>query len=139
LRRRELEFGELVPGTQLRVIGYAERSDKYKKQLVRVRCEWTKNGKVCGTERWMRVTAMTHMPYPDKNGKMRFPQVSCGCRSRQVCREYWENRAKKTARVVRQAIYWGHVGDGRSYDDLAREFKMPKQVVTTILRLYPRD
>jgi hypothetical protein len=138
LRRRELEMGQLVQGTKLRVIGYGP-SDKYSKQMVMVRCEWIvdeKTGKVCGTERLIRATAMTHKPYADKNGKWRLPQVSCGCRSKQVCREYWVNRAKKTARVVQQAIYWGRVGDGKSDEDLAREFKMPKHVVTTILRLF---
>ena len=135
MKKRELKVGEYVPGTYLRVLGYAP-SDQHGNQRVRVQCEWVVNGKYCDTIKVMRVTAMTMKPYEDKNGKVRLPHKSCGCQSKLAHRLYWEKRAKGIRRLVQQKIYRAHKTYRTSFQDLAKEYKMPMQLVTTIFRVY---
>jgi hypothetical protein len=81
----------------------------------------------------MRVSAMTFEPHVDANGKLRMPHRNCGCQAREAHRLFWEGLAKKTDRQVRQGIWAAVVLAGGSVEDVAREFKKPRQVVATIL------
>jgi hypothetical protein len=129
MKKREVKVGKEVPGTRLMVLKGAP-SDAHGNQRVWVRCGY------CGKEKVMRVTAMTHKEYRDCNLKHRRPSRSCGCLSKAAHREYWENRARKIRRLVQQKIYRGNTQDGKSFQELAKRFKMPVQLVTTIFRLY---
>jgi hypothetical protein len=129
MKKREIKIGQVMPGTRLMVLARAP-SDAHGNQRALVRCGY------CGTEKEMRVTAMTHDAYTDCNLKRRKPVRSCGCKAREAHREYWENRARGIRRLIQQKIYRGNVRDGKSFQTLAKQYKMPVQLVTTILRLY---
>jgi hypothetical protein len=135
MKKRELKIGELVPRTRLRVLGL-EPSDSHGNQRVRVQCEWYVRGKLCGKIKVMRATAMTIKPYEDRNGKLRLPHRSCGCQSWLAHQLYWEKRAKGMRRLIQQKIFRGRYRYRESFQKLAKEFKMPVSLVTTIFRLY---
>lgn len=139
MRKLEFEMGQVVPGTQLRVLDYG-RKDRWGKQLVKVRCEWPVNGDVdgdiCGEVKWMRAAAIKPRPNEDQSGKRPLQSTSCGCQSRWKYREYWEGRAKGIGPLAQREIYEGDVWSGKSFEDLARERRMPKEVVSTAFRLF---
>ena len=138
MKKQEVAIGERMPGTKLRVLGPAG-SDKHHKQLVWVRCEWEVDGKECGTEKTMRVSAIKHPPYTRKNGKSLVSNISCGCQSKLRCRLRWEGYARRLDPVVLEEIYIGHVASGKSFRQLARAFNLHSSVVSTAVRLYGEE
>jgi hypothetical protein len=131
MRKREIKFGEVVPGTYLLALGPLP-SDAHGNQIVRVRCE------LCGTEKPMRATAMTMRPFEDQDRKTRRPNKSCGCLSRAAHAQYWETRAKGIRRRVQRRIFLGHQTAHKSFKTLADDYDMPEQLASTIFRLYAR-
>jgi hypothetical protein len=128
----------LVPGTKLRVLEHLA-SDSGGNQRVLVRCEWFVNGRRCDTEKPMRATDMTRQPYEDRNGKPRLPHRSCGCQSKLANQIYWENRAKGFPRRTQQDVYRGMVSGHQSPEQLAKRFKLPINLITTIFRVYAEN
>ena len=129
MKKREVKLGEVVPGTHLRALEHRP-SDARGNQRVLVRCE------LCGKEKEMRVSAMTHGEYVDRNDKRRKPARSCGCESIRTCREFWEKRANGIPRRVQRKIYFGHQWYHKSFKALGKEFTMEEQLASTCFRVY---
>jgi hypothetical protein len=83
----------------------------------------------------MRATALTLLPYEDRNGKLRLPHRSCGCESRRAYREYWENRASGIRKLIRRKVWLAYQNTG-DLGVVANEFKLPKPLAYAMVRLY---
>jgi len=117
---------------KLTVIGYAE-SDKHGNQYVLVSCRCIDH-----TVKRMRATALTLIPYEDKNGKARLPHRSCGCESRRAYREYWENRASGIRKLIRRKVWFAYQKTA-DLGAIANAFKLPKPLAYAMVRLYTRQ
>lgn len=130
MKKTQIEIGERFG--RLTVIGY-EPSDAHGNQYVRVRCScWEK------TEKRMRATALTMQAYEDRHGKLRLPHRSCGCKSKEAYREYWEKRARGIRKLVRQKI-WKMCQERLSIEKVEKEFNLPRPLILAIAQLYHWD
>ena len=114
---------------KLTVIECAE-SDKHGNQYVLVSCSCVDH-----TVKRMRATALTLLPYEDRNGKARLPHRSCGCESRRAYREYWQKRASGIRKLVRRNV-WRAYQNTPDAGVVANEFKLPKPLIFAMVRIY---
>jgi hypothetical protein len=117
------KFGKLV------VIGHAA-SDSRGNQRVVVRCSCSQR-----TEKTVRLSGLTFLPYTDNKGKARKPYRSCGCESKLAYLEYLESRARGIRKKVKREIWVAHQS-GMRFHELARQFSLPSELVSAICRLY---
>jgi len=131
MKKRTFTIGEQLPGSLLTVTGLAE-SDRHGNQRVKVLC-------TCGTEKIMRATALTMKTTEDRNGKVRKPHRSCGCKSKRAYRDYVDNRAAGIRKKVQRQIWLDHQ-EGKSFIQLAAEYpSLGAPVISAIVRQYNRN